>query len=91
MQAPRTALAAEAVGARLPRRLNRPFDNNQAARDLHMCKVHYKVCGCFRSESGAASFARIRGYLSTLRKQSMALLAALEAHFAGHILYSTLG
>ena len=56
-----------------------------------MCKVHYKVCGCFRSESGAASFARIRGYLSTLRKQSMALLAALEAHFAGHILYSTLG
>src|SRR5215831_17172567 len=60
-----------------------PFDNNQAERDLRMLKVQHKVAGSFRSDGGAAAFARIRGYLSTLNKQGLALLAALEALFAG--------
>jgi transposase len=64
-----------------------PFDNNQAERDLRMLKVQQKVSGSFRSGGGAAAFARIRGYLSTLRKQGYALLAALEALFAGQPLY----
>jgi len=34
-----------------------------------------------------AAFARIRGELSTLRKQGRALLTALESPFAGHLLY----
>jgi hypothetical protein len=34
-----------------------------------------------------AAFARIRGYLATLRKQGRALLAALDAIFAGQPLY----
>jgi transposase len=64
-----------------------PFDNNQAERDLRMLKVQQKVSGSFRAPSGAEAFARIRGYLSTLRKQGMALLAALETVFAGQPLY----
>lgn len=66
-----------------------PFDNNQAERDLRMLKVQQKVSGCFRAPdgSGATAFARIRGYLSTLRKQRVALLAALETVFAGQPLY----
>jgi transposase len=64
-----------------------PFDNNQAERDLRMLKVQQKVSGSFRSSSGAMAFARLRGYLSTLRKQGASLLAALQAVFAGQPLY----
>src|SRR5262249_42015692 len=63
--------------------LSIPFDNNQAERDLRMLKVQQKVSGSFRSARGAAAFARIRGYLSTLQKQGVVLLAALEALFTG--------
>jgi transposase len=58
-----------------------PFDNNQAERDLRSFKVQQKISGCFRSDPGALAYARIRGYLATMRKQGRALLAALGAVF----------
>lgn len=64
-----------------------PFDNNQAERDLRGLKLQQKVSGCFRSDAGAEAFARLRGYLATLRKQGQALLAALQTAFAGQPLY----
>jgi transposase len=64
-----------------------PFDNNQAERDVRMLKVQQKVSGCFRSDRGADAFACLRGYLSTLRKQGVALLAALETVVAGQPFY----
>jgi len=64
-----------------------PFDNNQAERDLRMLKVQQKLSGGFRSEKGADAFASLRGYVSTLRKQGVALLTALETLFTGSPLY----
>ncbi len=68
-----------------------PFDNNQAERDLRLLKTQQKISGCFRSAAGAEAFARLRSYLSTLRKQGVALLGALHTLFTGTPLYPALG
>jgi transposase len=48
-----------------------PFTNNQAERDLRMVKTKIKVSTCFRTVVGAKHYARIQGFISTIRKQQM--------------------
>jgi transposase len=59
------------------------FINNQAERDLQMAKVKQTISGTFRSQVGAAMFCRIRGYISTARKNSLSAFDALSCAFLG--------
>lgn len=62
---------------------NVPFDNNQAERDVRMMKVQQKISGTFRSVQGALSFCRIRGYISTVKKNNLSVIDAIGAVFNG--------
>jgi transposase len=48
-----------------------------------MMKLKQKISGGFRSVKGAQMFARIRGYISTLKKQELNVLEALRQVFLG--------
>lgn len=60
-----------------------PFDNNLAERDVRMMKVQQKISGTFRSVQGARSFCRIRGYISTVKKNKLSVIDAIGAVFNG--------
>ncbi len=60
-----------------------PFDNNLSERDLRMMKLRQKISGTFRSFDALVDFCRIRGYVSTARKNGLNALDALRRVFIG--------
>ncbi|MEI8126109.1 MAG: IS66 family transposase [Parachlamydiaceae bacterium] len=59
------------------------FTNNRAEQDIRMIKVKQKISGCFRSHQGSKMFLRVRGYISTARKNALNPLDALTDAFMG--------
>ena len=60
-----------------------PFTNNEAERAFRMMKTRLKISGCFRTLAGARRHARIRSYVSTLRKHSLPVLEYLRLALDG--------
>ncbi len=63
--------------------LELPFTNNEAERAFRMMKVRVKISGCFRTLDGARRHARIRSYISTLRKHDLPVLEYLRRALDG--------
>jgi len=63
--------------------LDLPFTNNEAERAFRMMKVRMKISGCFRTFQGACRHARIRSYISTLRKHGLPVLEYLRRALDG--------
>jgi len=68
-----------------------PFDNNQAERDLRMIKVKQKVSGCFKSDRHIKYFARIRGYITTIKKNQQNVLENIQNAFGKNAFIPVLG
>jgi transposase len=61
-----------------------PFDNNLSERALRMMKLRQKISGTFRSFDALMDFCRIRGYVSTARKNGLNALDAVRRVFQGN-------
>jgi transposase len=61
-----------------------PFTNNLAERDIRPAKVKQKISNCFRTFKGAEIYARIEGFISTVRKNKHCVFPELCNTFEGH-------
>ncbi|MEV7046728.1 IS66 family transposase [Amycolatopsis sp. NPDC051061] len=66
------------------RDLTVPFTNNQAERDLRMIKAQLKISGGWRTQRGAQAWLRVRGYISTARKNGLHIITALRDAITGN-------
>ncbi len=61
-----------------------PFTNNQAEQDIRMMKCKQKISGGLRTEQGAKIFVRIRGFISTARKQGWNIFDSIQQVIQGN-------
>jgi len=64
---------------------NVAFTNNLAEQDVRMMKLRQKISGGFRTIAGAQTFCRIRGFISTMRKQGRNILGAIQTALKGNV------
>ncbi len=73
----------QAATLRFARDFRAPFTNNLAENDIRMVKLQQKISGCWRTQTGAERYLRVRSYISTARKQHQRPLDVLHQLAAG--------
>lgn len=58
-----------------------PFTNNQAERDIRCLKSKQKAASSFRTIQGAKNYARIQGFISSVRKHKMNVFEQIKNVF----------
>lgn len=66
-----------------------PFTNNEAERALRPAKIKQKVSGGFRTQAGAHTYARITGFIATMRKQECNVVEQLADVLQGRFQWAT--
>lgn len=67
-----------------------PFTNNLAEQAIRPVKIKQKVAMCLRTFRGAQVYARIQGFISTLRKQGRNILqSVIDVYEGKNIVFST--
>lgn len=61
-----------------------PFTNNLAERDVRPAKIKLKISNSFRTFQGADIYARIEGFMSTVRKHNKNVYSELCNTFRGY-------
>jgi transposase len=60
---------------------NIPFTNNQAERDIRCLKTKQKVANSFRKVEGTKNYARIQGFIATIRKHKINVFKQIQNVF----------
>jgi transposase len=55
-----------------------PFTNNLAERDIRCLKTKQKVATSFRKVKGAQNYARIQGFIASVRKHKMNVFKQIQ-------------
>lgn len=65
-----------------------PPDNNGSERAIRNAKIHKKVSGCFRSETGAQRYAILMSIIDTAKKQGLKMFDACQGLFSGSLTFA---
>lgn len=65
-----------------------PPDNNGSERAIRNAKIHKKVSGCFRSETGAQRYAILMSIIDTAKKHGLKLFDACQRLFSGNLSFA---
>lgn len=56
-----------------------PYENNASEREVWKIKIKQKVCGCFRTDSGADDFDKLHSIAETAMKNGNSKFNAILA------------
>ena len=65
-----------------------PYHNNGSERAIRKAKIHRKVSGCFRSETGAQRYAILMSIIDTAKKHCLRMFDACQRLFSDSLTFA---